>query len=96
MNNQFFYTRKEVVGGTKEAPEFKLYKDSFNLNSVIRSIAMEDGRRLVLLNDIHERSTTVPDVDPKTNKMKGYKRERNTYQSEIYLEPEDSDRFIKL
>jgi len=96
MKNQFVFTRKEVAGGTPEAPEFKLFKDSFNIEKVIRAVSMEDGRLLVLLDDIHERAQQVPDVDPKTNKMKGYKRERNTYQTEIYLEPEDAIRFYEL
>ena len=38
----------------------------------------------------------IPDVDVKTNKIKGYKRERNTFQSEIYLDPADATRFQKL
>lgn len=94
MPNQFVYTRKEITGGTAEAPEFKEFKESFNINMVIRSVAMEDGRLLVLLDDLHERAQMVPDVDPKTNKIKGYKRERNTYQSEIYLEGDDVKRFL--
>jgi len=96
MKNQFVFTRKEVAGGTPEAPEFKLFKDSFNIEKVIRAVSMEDGRVLVLLDDIHERAQQVPDVDLKTNKMKGYKRERNTYQTEIYLEVEDANRFYEL
>jgi hypothetical protein len=36
----------------------------------------------------------VPQINPKTGAMKGTKRERGTYQSEIYLSPEDSERFI--
>jgi hypothetical protein len=63
------------------------------MNKVIRTIGIEDGRLLVLLDDLHERSQEVPDVDPRTNKMKGVKRQRNTFQSEIYLEPEDVQRF---
>lgn len=96
MTNQFFYTRKELVSGTPENPEFKEFRDSFNLNKVVRSITIEDGRVLVLLDDLHERAQQVPDVDPKTNKMRGYKRERNTFQSEIYLDPEDGVRFYNL
>jgi hypothetical protein len=96
MKNQFFYTRKEITGGTPEAPEFKTYTDSFNVNNVIRSISMEDGRTLVLLNDIHERVQEVPEIDIKTNKVRGVKRERNTYQSEIYLDPADGTRFYEL
>ncbi len=85
MKNQFFYTR---VDGEKT------FKDSFNVNKVIRSISMEDGRTLVLLDDLHERSQDVPDIDLKTNKMKGTKRQRDTFQSEVYLsDPEFSRTF---
>lgn len=94
--NQFFYTRKELVSGTPENPEFKEYRDSFNINKVVRSLTMEDGRVLILLDDLHERAQQVPDVDPKTNKMRGYRREKNTFQSEIYLDPADAERFVKL
>lgn len=93
--NQFFYTRKEPIQGT-DPLEFKEHLDSFNIEKVIRTIVMENDNRLVLLDDIHERSTEVPDVNPKNGQIKGYKRERNTYQTEIYLTPEDSERFIKL
>ena len=96
MANQFFYTRKELVSGTPENPEFKEYRDSFNLNKVIRSVTMEDGRSLVLLDDIHERSRDIEDIDLKTNKMKGYKRQRDVFQTEIYLDPTDSIRFQKV
>ena len=95
MQNQFFYTRKELVSGTPENPEFKEYRDSFNINKVVRSLTMEDGRVLILLDDLHERAQEVPDVDPKTNKMRGMKRVKNTFQSEIYLDPADAERFLK-
>jgi hypothetical protein len=93
MQNQFFYTRKELVSGTPENPEFKEFRDSFNVEKVVRTLVIEDGRTLVLLDDLHERAQQVPDVDPKTNKMRGYKREKNTFQSEIYLDPADAVRF---
>lgn len=93
MQNQFFYTRKELVSGTPENPEFKEYRDSFNIYKIVRSLTMEDGRLLVLLDDLHERAQQVADIDPKTNKMRGYKREKNTFQSEIYLDPADAIRF---
>jgi len=93
--NQFFYTRKELVSGTPENPEFKEFRDSFNINKIVRSITMEDGRILVLLDDLHERSRDVEDIDLKTNKMKGYKRQRDTFQSEIYLDPTDAIRFYE-
>ena len=93
--NQFFYTRKEPIQGT-DPLEFKEYLDSFNIEKVIRTIIVENDNRLVLLDDIHERSTEVPDVNPKNGQTRGFKRERNTYQTEIYLTPADSERFVKL
>jgi hypothetical protein len=85
--SQFFYSRKD--GEVTRT-------DSFNLNKVIRSVEMEDGNLLVLLDDMHERSENVPDIDPKTNKMKGMKRERKVYQSEITLEGDDVVKFRAL
>lgn len=96
MKNQFFYTRREISGGTPEAPEYKEFRDSFNINKVIRSITLEDGRILVLFDDMHERAQEVPDVDPKTKRMKGMKRERNMYQTEIFLDADDAQRFFEL
>lgn len=87
MKNQFFYTRTDNE---------KAYKDSFNISKVVRSITLEDGRTLVLLDDLHERSQDVPDVDLKTNKIKGVKRQRDTFQSEIYLDAADAARFEQL
>jgi hypothetical protein len=63
---------------------------------VIRSVTIEDGRLLVLLDDLHERAQEVPDVDPRTNKVKGVKRQKNIFQSEIYLDPTDAIRFQQL
>ncbi len=82
--SQFFYSRKD--GETMRT-------DSFNLNKVIRSVEMENGDLLVLIDDIHERSENVPDIDLKTNKMRGMKRERRVYQSEITLTGEDVTNF---
>jgi len=93
MKNQFFYTRKELKSGTPENPVYNVFRDSFNINKVIRSVAIEDGRIMILLDDIHERAQEVPEIDPRTNKMKGMKRQKNTFQSEIYLEGEDVERF---
>jgi hypothetical protein len=92
--NQFFYTRKEPIPGT-DPVEFNDFLDSFNVEKVIRTITVENGNRLVLLDDIHERAMEVPQYDAKTGRPKGVKRERNTYQTEVYLSPEDSERFIK-
>lgn len=82
--NQFFYIRKTDKGG--------LFLDSFNLDLVIRTVELEEGKRLVLLNDMHERLEKVPEV--KNNKVVRYNKERNTFQSEIYLEKEDAEKFV--
>jgi hypothetical protein len=84
----FFYTRKTEDG--------KVYTDSFNLNKVIRSVQVDDNKVLVLLDDAHDRSEDVPDIDPKTGKQKGIKRQRNTYSTEISLVDEDVTRFHNL
>jgi hypothetical protein len=90
MKNQFVYTRMLE----NESSEAIYVRDSFNIDKVVRSITMDDGRRLVLLDDLHERAQEVPDINPKTGKMTGMKRERNTFQSEIYLNKEDGERFL--
>lgn len=84
----FFYTRKTEDG--------KIFTDSFNLNKVVRSVQMDDNKVLVLLDDAHDRSEDVPDVDPKTGKQRGIKRQRNTYSTEISLVDEDVTRFHNL
>lgn len=87
MTNQFFYTRMA---------NDKSFTDSFNLNRVIRSIENEDGTFLILLDDIHERSHDVPDIDLRTNRVKGTKRQKDVFQSEITLSTEDAKRFKNL
>lgn len=94
MKNQFFYNRKEPIQGT-DPLEFKILRDSFNVNKVIRSVSTEDGGCLVLVDDIHERAMEIPSYLP-NGKQKGIKRERNTYQSELLLSPEDAERFYNL
>lgn len=85
--SQFFYSRVEGE---------KTFTDSLNTEKVIRSVEYEDGTRLVLLDDLHERSRDVADVDVKTNMIKGYKRQRDVFQSEILLSAEDNIRFKAL
>src|SRR5687768_13694937 len=95
MKNQFFYKRREQITpieGETEA-KFREFTDSFNIDLVIRTIALPDGRRLVLMNDIHERLQKVDQLNNRGLKV-GETKERNTFQSEIYLEKMDSDRFV--
>jgi hypothetical protein len=87
MKNQFFYTAKI---GDKE------YLASLNVNKIIRTLANDAGGLIIILDDFNERVTQQPDIDIKTNKFKGYKNVRETVQSEIELNKEDAERFIKL
>jgi hypothetical protein len=87
MQNQFFYTA--TIGE-------KQYKASLNINKVIRTLENDEGGLIVILDDFNERVTQQPDIDLKTNKMKGYKNVRETVQSEIVLNEEDATRFINL
>lgn len=87
MKNQFFYT---AIIGDKE------YLASLNINKVIRTLANDEDGLIVILDDFNERVTQQPDIDIKTNKMKGYKNVRETVQSEIQLNGKDAVRFINL
>lgn len=93
--SQFYYTRKEPIAPKTEGEEltFKEYQDSINLNKVIRSIALDEGQRLVLLDDLHERIRETP-LKNSQGRVTGYKREKDAFQSEIYLSAEDSLRFV--
>ena len=62
MKNQFVYTRMLE----NDSSEAIYVKDSFNIEKVVRTITMDDGRTLVLLDDLHERVQEVPDINPKT------------------------------
>jgi hypothetical protein len=85
--NQFFYTAKI---------NDKEYKASLNINKVIRTLENDEKGLIVILDDFNERVTQQPDIDLKTNKMKGFKNVRETVQSEITLNAEDAKRFINL
>ncbi len=97
MKNQFFYTRKIEAPVQIKGQETKYteYEDSFNPELVIRSVLREDGVRVVLLNDIHERLEYADQLDSKRRKV-GVTKQRNTVQSEIYLSKEDGERYKKL
>ena len=86
MKNQFIYT---AIIAEKE------FKASLNLNKVIRSLTDENGSVIVILDDFNERVTEQPDIDLKTNKMKGFKKVRETVQSEIELNADDAEKFVE-
>tara|TARA_R110000803_G_scaffold176150_1_gene238637 strand:+ start:299 stop:598 length:300 start_codon:yes stop_codon:yes gene_type:complete len=95
MKNQFFYTRREPIQGT-DPVEFKEFTDSLNITKVIRSVRMDDENLVVLLDDIHERVKEVPNINTKTNKMIGMKKVSEVFQTEVYLQGEDIERFESI
>jgi hypothetical protein len=95
MKNQFLYTRSEAIPDT-DPVEYITYKDSININKVIRSVQMTEDSLVVLLDDIHERTTEVPNINLKTNKVIGFKKNVEVYQTEAYLYGADIERFRNL
>jgi len=95
MKNQFFYTRKEPIKDTNPL-EFKEFRDSINVDKVIRSVRVDDNSIVILLDDMHERTKEVPRINTKTNKMEGTKKVTEIFQTEVYLTGDDIERFYKL
>ena len=101
MRNQFFYTRTvqsqaEGTEGAETTTVISSYRDSLNLDMVIRSVTLPSGEVVVLLNDVHLQYQQVPDINTKTNAVKSYKEVRTSVQSEITLSVEDGKRFFSL
>lgn len=103
MKNQFAYKRElnhpAVQEDTEKGilgtdPYTEIVYDSFNIDCVIRSITLDDGRLLVLLNDIHERMQESRVMGK--NGVPRINKERDTFQSEIFLSKEEGKEFLKL
>ena len=86
MRNQFFFTRTEGD---------KTFRDSFNINKVIRSVQTDDNTLIVLLDDLHERIKEVPNISLKKDKITGIRKQVEVFQSEIYLSGEDIEKFYE-
>lgn len=86
MKNQFFYTAKL---GEKE------FRASLNINKVIRSLANEEGGLIVILDDFHEITEEIPEINTKTNKVIRYKKKTTVVQSEIILNKSDAEKFLE-
>lgn len=109
---QFVFKREVTVPPIKEDVEngvigtdgyTKIVLDSFDVERVVRSITMDDGSLLVLLDDLHERWETKPKTHPKTGApvfdKKGqmiFERVKETFQSEINLQKDDAAEFLSL
>jgi hypothetical protein len=92
--NQFFYTQKTPIQG--KTGEFKTARCSLNISKVIRSISLDDGRVLILMDDIHQRPHQV-EILSKAKKVIRYRTEMSTFQSELYLtESSDIERFYEV
>ena len=95
--NQFFYTRLEALPIKKEGEEqeYKKFRDSLNIEKIIRTVSLDDGRLLVLLDDLHERPVEV-EIKNKQGRVTAIKREMQVFQSEIYLNEIEAENFYKL
>lgn len=100
MRNQFFYTRtvQQQAEGTEGVENVitSSFRDSLNLEMVIRSVTLPSGEVVVLLNDTHMQYQQVPEMDLKKNTVKSYREVRSNVQSEITLSIEDGKRFFNL
>lgn len=112
LKTQFVFKREINVPGIEEDTEngivgtdsyTKVVEDSFDIERVIRTITMDDGKLLVLLDDLHERFEDRPKLHPKTKAprfdKKGemmFERVKDTFQSEIYLSKEEAEQYRKL
>jgi hypothetical protein len=92
----FFYTRKEQINGPEGETTIKEYRDAINISKIIRAVLMPNNSLLILLDDIHERVQETPNIDTRTNRVKGTTRKRDVYQTEVTLFEEDVERFYKL
>jgi len=102
MKNQFFYTRVELTASPitveGQPPETirTEFIDSFNINKVIRSYQLAEGKLFIALDDFHPERRQEPILN-KNNVITGYKNVENTYQSEIVLtEAADIARFKNI
>ena len=109
---QFVFKRKVEVPPVKEDTEngvigtdgyTKTVLDSFDVERVIRTITMDNGTLLVLLDDLHERYDTKAKVHPKTGAPKFdrkgqmiFERVKDVFQSEIFLSKEEGQEFLLL
>ena len=103
MKNQFIYKEEISIPGIVEnvekgitgiEPYVQTKTNSFNINLVSRTVTLDNGNLLVLLNDMHEREEEVPSMN--NNGKRILRRQKVMYQSEITLSKEDKERFFNL
>ena len=63
---------------------------------IIRTIRMEYNNVGVRLNDNHELDKEVPNINTKTNKVIGMKKVSEVFQTEVYLQGTDIERFESI
>lgn len=97
-NNLFFYTTTEIITNpeNKEEQIEKEFTHAFNLKKVIRAVSLENDELLILLDDIHERITEKPKIDPKTDRIVGTISKTEVFQTEIILKGKERDNFLAL
>jgi hypothetical protein len=103
MRNQFIYTEEvnlpkieENIPKGIDAVEARtiIKKNSLNVDMIIRTIMLDNEGLLVLMDDLHERWQDKPNLNKNGKRTLG--REKDTFQSEIYLSKEDGIRLLEL
>lgn len=98
---QFFFKRiertREASGDESKIVE-KVFMDSFNTDMVVTTTEIEDGKRVVTLNDGHTESRYGKYPVVKAGKMVGeeLRKEAAHYQSQIVLEADDSEKYVNM
>lgn len=103
MRNQFIYTDVITKPPLEEGgvPVIEERKNSFNVDMVIRAITLDDGRILILMDDLHERWQDIPRFQKNgqplmKNGKQVTRKEKDTYQSEIRISKEDGKRYFEI
>jgi len=108
----FYYTTTKEVPPVKEDKENGVIgtdsysiteHHSFDIERIVRIITLQEDEMLVLLDDLHERWETRPQIHPKTQKPKFNKkgdlmteRVKDTFQSEIRLTKKQGLELLKI
>lgn len=103
QSSLFFYNRVEKTPVQKESGkmeiEVKVFRDSFNLNHVLRTMSVEQGDNkalVVVMNDVHEEYMPIPVKKDKSGKDVVEQR-KVPYNTQIAIEDEnDIKRFFEL
>ena len=93
---QFFYDRREPQAPKEGETEITwvTFRDSFNVDKVVRTVEYEKGKLVVVLDDGHEEARDIEARDEKGRPIT--RRERQWMLTQIYLNEEDTVKYWKM